>query len=864
MVWWALLLIQVGFQILSGLLTSRPGAKAEEEPQLPTVDATTPIPVPFGRCLIKGAQLIDYFDFRAVPIKVRNPATFFITTITTGYRYYLGMIFGGCWGETVSAIDGCRLIEILIDNRLALTYGLPYNRVTPGYINKPSFFGEENKEGGVVAKFVWYAGIDFFGGSGDPGRQTADPYWEAMRGMKMPNYKDLAYGVWYGPSSGNLPSIHGGKLSGYIGNSTRLWPIAFKVRRVSGYYTGIGNIGEYPGDPAAGQHANPINVIRECLENTKWGASIPEAQIDTVGTFLDAAQTVYLEWFPFSYLWTTSSPVEDMVAECLRYIDGVIWQDLASGKIKIKLARNDYNPATLDVYDNDDLIEILSFTRGSWEDTKNNIRVSFPDHSKIDFENSTAFWMDLANIQIQGLTDPVEITYRGCPNMLMANRLAARDGKVYATPLARLSARVDRKAWSLGPADVFKFSWPEQGIEEMIMRVTSLRLGTLIDDTIEINAVEDIFGIGATTYSEPDGTVWTDPLGGEAENGPAAVSEVPYWMQRDDVPRLFGMAGRPDPTHIDYAGALDHVNELPNSPFTSYGTLAADYPQLSTTDYDTTGFTVENATLPEDIEAGTPAEIAAMGGGLFLVGDPATLNHEWMAAQSVTDNGDGTVTLDNVWRGLLDTPPIMHPAGSPVWFFHTASALFNNTVIAGQEYIFEALSRTGRNQLSTDQATDYEIEIARRAFRPLPPYYVLMGGSYTNEEQNTGDVELTWREHSRLTMTEIVKQSEGTTAPEAGVTWELDIYRFSGELIRSVTGLTDPEYTYTNVDELADLGEITLDTLLTIKVYAKRDGVRSLYPWIRRVFRSDPATFEDGVTVNGIFVTENGVLVTQT
>src|SRR5690242_10705346 len=46
MAWFVLLLIQVGLQILTGLLTSK-NAKAEKNLDLPHVDASTPIPVPF-------------------------------------------------------------------------------------------------------------------------------------------------------------------------------------------------------------------------------------------------------------------------------------------------------------------------------------------------------------------------------------------------------------------------------------------------------------------------------------------------------------------------------------------------------------------------------------------------------------------------------------------------------------------------------------------------------------------------------------------------------------------------------------------------------------------------------------------------
>ena len=859
MAWWVLLLIQVGLQIVSGLLANKPNAKAEKSVDMPQNDGSTPIPVIFGECLIKGATIIDYFDFKAVPIKIRNPATFFLTKITVGYKYYLGMVFGIGWGKTPQTNSGVTLHEIFIDNRSIWTGTAEFNDVTPVYINKPSFFGSPKQEGGINVKIIFYNGEDTGAGVAP---QTPNTYWEGQRGLVMPEYQDLCYAVWQGPSQGNLPPIYGGALSGYIGNAARLWPISFRVVRQPSCFGGgtVDNPGDTPG--SIGNHANPIDCLYEVLTSTDFGAGIPAAQINT-SNFGDAELTCWSEGLGFSYLWTSASPVEEMVSEILRFVDGAIYTDLQTGKIEIKLVRAETPSLT---FTNDDFIEIESFTRGAWEDTKNEVRVTFPDHTKVDFENSTAYWHELANRQIQGATDAVEITYQGCVSSAQANRLAARDGRVYATPLAKLSGKLDRKGWTLVPGSTFYFTWTEQGITNMAMRVANVRLGTLIDGTISINAVEDIFAAGEATYGSPATTIWTDPLAGEAVDAPfSAVGEIPYFIQRDSTPRIFGVAERPDATHIAYDGAIDGETDSLNADFAPSGTLQAALDQLSGTDYDTTGFIVESMTDPDVIEAGSAATIANEGAGLAIIGSPSSLTHEFIAFESVTDNEDGTVTLDNVWRGLMDTPPRDHAAGTRVWFFSGTFAPFFKALSSGATVRFEALTRTMRDQLTTDEATNNDITIASRALRPLPPYYVLLGGSYTNERQDTGDVVLTWREHSRLTQTQIIKQSGTTTAAESGVTYELDIYGEDGTtLLRNVTGLSSPTYTYTNANELSDTGAASLQLRLLFKMYSKRDGYRSLYPWERNVYRVDPAEFDSAVLHNGDYVIHNGDLVIST
>jgi hypothetical protein len=870
MAWFYLLLIQVGLQVLSGLLTNK-NAKPEKKLDLPHVDASTPVPVAFGRCLIKDPFLIDYFDFKSEKITIQNPATFFITKTTIGYKYFIGMVFGLCFGTTQQpTAKGTKLLEILIDNRSAWLpassppvtngQGLYNGADDPVIINKPTLFGEEKKEGGVRVEGYWYTGMDIVLPSASD--QLPNAYWATQRGVTMPNYKDVCYFVWHGPSFGNLSPSFGGKKSGMIGNAPRLWPIAFKVARFPRLLT-HGIVANEVSDVPFGDsppidsyvHANPIEALYECLISTLFGAGIAEAHLytGTAGgqpdTFTSAAVECHLEGMAFSYVWSSASPVEEMLAEILRYVDAALWTDPASGLIKLTLARADYSLGSLPSLSNDDFIEIQSFTRGSWRDTKSEVRVSFPDQSKVDYEMNTAAWRNPANYQIQGASDPAEITFRGCPSFLLANRLAAREGRVVSTPLARLKGTIDRKAWQLHPVSVFKFSWPEQGITDMVMRITTMTLGTLLEGTITISAVEDVFAVGSATYAPTTSTVWTDPLGGEADDVPEGdVGELPYWFQRDDVPRVFGVAERPDATHIDYTGLLN-ANEddaALSTDFTPTGTLAANLDQLSGTDYNTAGFDVENIATDADlIEAGTSTTIATQGAGLALIGDPGA-DHEWIAFESVTDNLDGSVTLDNIWRGLLDTPPRTWTLGDRVWFFNVGSALFGTPLTDGQAITFEALTRTMRDQLRTDEATNFAHTIASRALRPLPPHYVRLGGSYTNEQQDTGDLVFTWRGHSRLTALELFKQSAATDAAEAGVTWEIDIYNAAPStpvLLRNVTGLSTLTYTYTNADELSDLGSATLSARLRLDFYAMRDGNRSLYPWQRYVYRVDPASF---------------------
>lgn len=867
---WALIFfaIQVGLSILSSLLGKKP--KPEKKPDIPETSGDAPIQVPFGTCLIPGGELLDYFDYKAVPIKVRSIATLWLVPITVGYRYYLGIVWALCWGKTPqggTANGGLRLLEILIDGRSVATpleiedgSGIivseigALNHQTPGYIYKPNFFGNEKQEGGIVTRFVFYTGMDFYDG-GLLEHLTRDAYWqqEATKRdatVKLPHYKDLAYLVWYGPSSANIDIFHGGtltagKLSGYIGNSNRLWPVAFKVKRIPICLGGgpvEAGLGTQP--TISGEHANPISCLYESFINTEWGLGMSEDELDGP-SFQGAAFTCWQEGLGWSYLWTNAAPVFELQQEILTFANGTVYSDRQTGKIVCKLSREDYNVDDLEHLTNDDFQEIEEFSRPGWAETKNEVRLTFTDQSKPQFPSETAYWQELANKQQRGETVAEEITYAGSPGMDQALRLAAREGRVFSTPLAQLTATVDRKCWRYHRGKVFVFDWPEEGIEGMVMRVTNVRYGTIQNPAMRIQAVEDIFKVGEATFGEGQQTVWTDPLEADVEQAEVLPGEVPYFLQKDSLVRVFELAERPNSAHQSYDGAADDNVDLVALDFAPTGLLSSEYPQLTAVYDETETLILNNVIDPDAIEAATAAQIASEGRALAIIGDPAADTHELIAFESaVYDDDLEILTLNKVWRGLLDTTPQTHAANTKVWFLMPFAAIFARPFTTGETVTLKALTRTALTSMRVDQATGHDLVTAGRANRPLPPAYVKLGGDYLDEEQETGDLVFTWLERNRLTQTTVLKQSDATVTPESGVEYEVDVYDEDDVFSHTVTGIASATWTYTNAQEVTDFGE--LQSKLTLLFWSMRDGLRSTEPFIRRVFRVDPGSFDNG------------------
>jgi hypothetical protein len=105
-----------------------------------------------------------------------------------------------------------------------------------------------------------------------------------------------------------------------------------------------GEQAEIPFTP--GMDANPAHIIYECLTNTDWGMGSPSTAID-VDSFEDAAQTLYVENFGLSMIWTRQASIEKFVQEVLDHIQAVLFVDPATGLLTLSLIRGDYTAETI-------------------------------------------------------------------------------------------------------------------------------------------------------------------------------------------------------------------------------------------------------------------------------------------------------------------------------------------------------------------------------------------------------------------------------------------------------------------------------------------------------------------------------------
>lgn len=819
MPFWIALLISLAFSIVGQLLAPKTaGPKPDEKPQLPETDETRPIPVLWGEWLITNPQLFWWGDYTCVPIKKRIFTGLWFKHITTGFKYNLGMALALCDAGLPNhslinsrGIEGVTEIQI---NEKVLWSGNVGQNGTIG-IDNPGFFGgnKDGGNGGVKAQ------IEVHTGDYTPTEvQERSTYLETQL-THTPTWKGLALLVWRGPSAGY----------GYYGNSPSLQPIAFKAYRRPnlGLLPGVGMGTETFAYLPGTNDANPVHCLLELFLNEDWGMGDITLDDVDVAKWRAAAEVCYNEANGFSYLWDRQTTVEDMAEIILKQIDGVVYTDFATGLLTIKLARADYDVDDLPVYGNDAFIEISNLTRGSWDDTINEVRVQFTDKAQ-NYKSRSIFDQDLANVTIQqGEGVNTNINYPGCTNEPLARSLGRRDLQVLTQPLLRFTGTIDRTAHDLNPGDPFVFEWPEQGIDAVVMRVTTVRLGTLENGVIELECVEDKFAT-ATALFNTTTSGWTNPVGDPAPVEHGEIAELPYYFQQDDDTRVYPLADRPDASQQSFAVVLEGIVEEESAAFVPWGTLAANM-AISYDAYDDTGFTVQDVTDIALVPAGSDGNARS---GLTVI----KIDDEYMAYR-VSSVVSGDVLLDEVYRGLLDTVPQEHTAGASVWFVGANLELIEQSYASGTTVNAEFLTQTVNGILAAVDAPDYSLLVDRRALRPLRPTLMTINGNVTSDSvADTGDIVVVCSERNRLTESPLLTAADTTVTPELLTTYILDIYGESNVLLRRVSGLTTPSYTYTNAFEIVDAG--SLQDYLTFEFYSRRDGLNSHQAFTRRVKRT--------------------------
>ena len=778
---------------------------------------------------------------------------------TASYRYYCGFLYGICHGpiDEVSAAK--------IDERIVYTGS--DNAGDSILIDDPQAWGGDHQDGG------FYALCDIVRGDFWP-TQLPSSYLVAQLGSSVPAYSGKSLFIVRGPSG----FTESGYFAATPGGSPLLRPLKLRVGRWPN------NLGVPTYKKVSTSDANPAECCYEWLTSPAFGVKkLPTSKVD-IASFQAGAQTHFTEGLGCSVQFNADTDVETALDTFSQLADVVIFGGFRTGTIKYRPIRRDYSIPALDVFrrgsdgsspSDYNVIAVEGFTPGSWSSTVNDFKFSYIDRDN-NYIETTRNFQDLANRLITGKTRSLSQTLQGVSNGTTASLVGTREMRAGSYPRPPLTLIVNRDAHAKEPGNVIKYI---DNVDDYtkILRIAEVQSGTEDDSEIRLICVEDQYGVGASAFNAFVPSGFTDPVGTAVAASLSVVLEAPYYLTHDDDARLLVFAAKPNNAHQNFDtyvstdAGVTYTQQGDDIDFAITGTITESVARLTAATVATLTFTPSSTFDATRLASATAAEIAE---GENIIYWPDT--GEFMAVETITDNGDGTYTLTTVWRAVspFDSVPAPHVAGQRVWLF-TYGYLVTTTEYASTTATkTKILPQTVSARLALASATATDVTIGTRALKPNPVRGVTIGGSYTLTEIGASDdVVVAWGETNRTTEATVVKQTDAGVTPEATSTYTVRWYATEGGgnvLLRTESGVVASTglqtATMTTAEEAASpnyLGH--LSTAYRIEVEVLRGSYTST-TYIREVTRvgSGGSGTSGFVIVNGVDVHHNAELVQVT
>jgi hypothetical protein len=697
------LIIFAALFVLSQVLRPKPKLENAKpsglgEFQIPTATEGRAIPILWGTLRTNAPNVVWFDDFRQVKIRQTvDTGLFSSEKVTIGYKYYLGLQMALCRGPGV-ILRGIYIGETPVLFGASLTGGQTWN------INLPNLFGG-NKigNGGIVAEGVFFDGSE---------SQTASAYLQPFQypGGDSPAYRGTAY---VAPLEEPF----------YLGNGTDIKAWAFEITRIP---EGVSAV---PDRIVNSFDANPANVIYEYLTNTEWGLKQATSSINETN-FAAVAAVLAAEGNGISFMLDAPIDSAALLAIFEEQIDGFVYENPVTGQWEIKLARDDYDPLTIPEVNESNIVDIVDYTQGTWEDTTNHVRVKF--NARVDnYKETYALAHDGANSVMQGRTVSTEVSFPGVKDRTLANAIAWRELRTLSQPLAKASLVVDRTFWDTIPGDVLAVSLPSLDVDRLPMRVTRIDAGELLDNRITLDLVQDVFFHEAGGFSDPQGTLWTPP----ADTLLPFVDEFAFEAPRGFVLRDLAstseankvfVVGRQLGNEVAYravarssagtpSGAYTEIVDLED--FMVIGELFAALPAGSTYPVTPIRIVPTPDTQAVIFDAFTEnATLAAMGQDLVNL---VMIGTEFMLVRNLGAFG-ADVNMDDVYRGVLDSVQQNHAIGAKVYLL-SGGGLSVPQFTPGHNVDVKLLPRSTLAEVTEAAAATLQIVMSNRVRRPYPP-----------------------------------------------------------------------------------------------------------------------------------------------
>lgn len=556
---------------------------------------------------------------------------------------------------------------------------------------------------------------------------------------------------------------------------------------------------------------NPAHILFECATNRDWGRGLSWNDIN-VESFKKAADTLFNEKLGLCFRYNRQDQLQTFIQQILDHIGAAQYADLSTGKLTLKLIRNDYDPDMLPLFTYDNgILSVQDDDSASSDASYNEIVVTY--HNPVTKEDATVRAQNLASIQQVGLISN-SVEYKAIPTQQLAARIAERDLEMNAAGITRLIIKFDRRGGILEPASCFRVSLPDRNIENMILRVGKIEEQN--DGSLLITGVQDVFSLSSTSFSSGQQTnQWTSPDNSIRAVNNVKLIELPYAI-------LVSRLSEADLAYLKpSSGYLGVMAKAPTSMSINYilQSQAAGAESINESQCDWTA----SATLINDIEKlETKFEISIDSDYQLSIGDGIIIDDEFMRI----DEFDVKTNMLTVGRGCIDTLPTLHKSGSTIRFYMSVLETDHAEYISGETVGVKLLTQTNFGILDENIAPVEEIVMSHRQIRPYLPGNIKVNDILYPEFVDPAEKYfLSFSHRDRLLqMDKLVDCIFDNIGPEVNTTYKIEISDSYTKAVLWQINTTNTliQLPYSSTDDKIN------DDIHILTLYTIRDGYESL------------------------------------
>jgi hypothetical protein len=528
---------------------------------------------------------------------------------------------------------------------------------------------------------------------------------------------------------------------------------------------------------------NPAHILYECCTNPEWARGLPVSEMGE--SWVYAANTFCNEGFGLCLPWYRKDDIDVFIQKVSDLVGCVVYTDRETGLTEIKLIRDDYVVADLPVYSpSSGLIEITTDDSASSDNSYNEIIGKSVDPvSNQEFQVRA---QNLASFMSKQDINSDDRDYTGIPTKTLLGRVTLRDLKTYSLGLKKFVVKLDRRSWRIAPGSCFRLVHPGRGIDVIVRAIEITDKGY---GPIEFKVAQDVFGLPASSFTVPRNTTWTSPSG---EALPAAHERLIEAGYRDIY--LEQGAGNAESADPDAA----YIGTLAAPPTT----LSQQYDILTRADGEAayvnrgSGHFTAYASLKTAIG---PLDTDCVLEGFLNFYEDNTGEAFWIGDELVRlDTLNQTTGAATIVRGVADTIPAAHAAGTDVWANDDDMGSDNRDYAIGETVYAKYLTNTSSDILAEADAPEMSITLVGRQGAPYPPANVQVEGVsiYTNRSQQAPII--TWNTRNRILQhDQLIGHLDPSVQPETAQFTKIVISKVDGTVIRTTDGIDGTSWEYT-------------------------------------------------------------------